>query len=318
MFQKIRTVIETIIFLLRKGVPRNILYCNGGLGDDLLLTYILLCYYHTNKRKVNIFSAREVLFNNHPAVDKVLEIKDFGKWSLFLAHINKLLKSDFKIIHVHYQHQPVGLYPYKNRHLHMADFMLQKINISQRPPGIDFKPFIYSTNSSLEPEIPKEYILIHSSSMSAPFAALVKEWNMERNMFEEFAIHFGETINQKHFPLVQIGSEKDPVLSHCIDLRGKTNISQLISIISKAKLFIGLEGGIMHIARAFDVPQIVIYGGRTMPSETGYYRSNIINLYSDVVCSPCWNTNECGFDHKCMKEISPENVFNAIGTLINK
>lgn len=310
-------MIRFLLNIFRFGFPRTILYCNGGLGDDLMLTYITFVYFKKHNRKVNIFSNRAILFNNHPAIGKVFNINQYGNCNLYLNFVNKILKTDYKIIHCSYKEQPLDLYPSIHKHIHMYDGMFEKINIL-RSFAFTLKPYLFHKPKSLISGFNFDYILVHSSSLSAPFAAKVKEWNMFENQFQIFTSKYGIEISKKYGQLIQIGSASDPKLENCIDLRGKTQLNELISIVSKAKLFIGLEGGIMHLARAFDLPQIVVFGGRTMPQETGYNEPNIVNLYAKVECSPCWNKNNCDFEHKCMKMITPEIVFESIGKLIKK
>jgi ADP-heptose:LPS heptosyltransferase len=68
------------------------------------------------------------------------------------------------------------------------------------------------------------------------------------------------------------------------------------------------------LARAVNCKSIIIYGGRARPDQTGYEDYNI-NLYSPVHCSPCWYWNFCPNDRMCMKEITAEDVLNAIEEL---
>ena len=81
-------------------------------------------------------------------------------------------------------------------------------------------------------------------------------------------------------------------------------------------VFIGLEGFLMHLARAVNCRSVIIYGGRIKPSQIGYVANK--NLYSPVECSPCWLRNPCDHNRKCMDMITVEQVIVASAEQIGK
>ena len=109
--------------------------------------------------------------------------------------------------------------------------------------------------------------------------------------------------------VIQIGAASDPKLEGAMDLRGKTTIRQSAAILANALVYIGLEGFLMHLARAVDCRSVIIYGGRLKPSQIGYVANK--NLYTQVRCAPCWLRNPCDFDRKCMDMITPPQVIAA-------
>lgn len=324
MFQ----IFNLLLFYLKTrnkyGRPRNILYCLGGLGDDLCFTTVLKAYYLKYGEKPNIFSSRPILFKGNPYIHKILDPKDFDKWSYLLTVFNKVTNKTLKITHLTYYHLPITKFPDRNAHPHLIEMMAANVNITTDElltfTHNKLSPIIYSVTEGCNTKIlPQErYILIHSSSLSAPFPVKLKEWSMlnSDNRFTKFCERYGKLVNAEFGQLVQIGSIEDPLLPNVIDLRGKTDIPTLAMLCKKAACFIGLEGGIMHFARAYNTPSIIIYGGRTMPQETGYIASNIINLYSPVMCSPCWGTNDCNFEHECMRQITEESLYESLSTLL--
>ena len=100
-----------------------------------------------------------------------------------------------------------------------------------------------------------------------------------------------------------------------IDLRGKTNISDLAAVIASCDLHVGPDSGPVHIAAAFGVPAVVIWGGYITP-ETCCYDGNI-NLYTPLACSPCWLATPCPYEKKCLEMIQPEKVIEAVWNLWN-
>jgi ADP-heptose:LPS heptosyltransferase len=65
----------------------------------------------------------------------------------------------------------------------------------------------------------------------------------------------------------------------------------------------------MHIAAAFGVPVVAIFGP-TNPVRTGPYGRNHAIVISDIECAPCYKKN-CK-SVKCMDDISVERVYKAI------
>jgi hypothetical protein len=146
-------------------------------------------------------------------------------------------------------------------------------------------------------------IAIHTSGASAVFPMKNKEWVPAR--FQQVI----DAMIPEH-TIVQLGSPGDPPLSGAIDLRGRTSIRQSAAILHNSAIFIGLVGFLMHLARSVDTRSVIVYGGRELPSQSGYScNENIIHL---LPCSPCWQWNRCSFDHACMTGIQSPTVIEAV------
>jgi len=92
------------------------------------------------------------------------------------------------------------------------------------------------------------------------------------------------------------------------NLAGKTNIQELINEIAELDLFITGDSGPMHIAAAFKVPTVSIFGPtkHLETSQWGNSKSTIIK--NNLDCQPCMK-RECPLKHhNCMKLIKPEQV----------
>lgn len=115
-----------------------------------------------------------------------------------------------------------------------------------------------------------------------------------------------------------VGSASDREISEIIEtgsgmkaisLAGKTDLKELISILRNAKYVISNDTGPMHIAAAFGVPVIAVFGPAN-PARTGPYGKNHIIVKADVPCAPCYKRN-CK-NTLCMDAISVDMVYNAI------
>src|SRR3989442_4401550 len=91
-----------------------------------------------------------------------------------------------------------------------------------------------------------------------------------------------------------------------IVLSGRTTVRRLMALIKQCRLFITNDTGPMHIATAFGVPTVAIFGP-TDPVTTSPFGSRHELVRHPVDCSPCL-LRECPIDHRCMKGISVEMV----------
>jgi ADP-heptose:LPS heptosyltransferase len=175
---------------------------------------------------------------------------------------------------------------------------------------VDLRPYLMPSESERASAAPYHgCIAIQSSGLAGRFPLLNKQWSPER--FAEVAAHLIED-----HPVVQIGSPDDPPVPWTHDLRGKTPLRRLAAILSHCRLFIGLVGMPMHLARAVDCPAVIVYGGRERPDQSGYVCNE--NLYTSMHCSPCWLDSRCDFGRACMDSISAPDVIEAAGRMLSR
>ncbi|HMK57041.1 MAG TPA: lipopolysaccharide heptosyltransferase I [Dissulfurispiraceae bacterium] len=139
-------------------------------------------------------------------------------------------------------------------------------------------------------------------------------WNTKRWPAEQFA-RLAASLDMTS---VVVGGAADRDLSKAIEkqskgkaisMAGETGIDDLIWLIRGARLMISNDSGPMHIAAACGIPVVAIFGP-TNPGRTGPYGPNNIVLKSGAGCAPCYKRT-CK-DMKCMREISPERVLEAV------
>ena len=95
-----------------------------------------------------------------------------------------------------------------------------------------------------------------------------------------------------------------------VDLIGRTSLLELVAVIAAADLHVGPISGPVHVAAAFRVPSVVIYGGYEHPCGTSYEGN--VSLYSPVPCAPCWLQTPCPYGKKCLHQIEPASVLAAV------
>ena len=115
-----------------------------------------------------------------------------------------------------------------------------------------------------------------------------------------------------------LGSDKEKALgdiiskhhSQIVNLCGKTDLVDVIDLISCAEQVVSNDSGLMHVAAAVGVKVNVIYGSSTpmyTPPLTSEERKKII--YLGLSCSPCFK-RVCPLGHtNCLNNIKVENVY---------
>jgi heptosyltransferase-2 len=89
----------------------------------------------------------------------------------------------------------------------------------------------------------------------------------------------------------------------------------LKEIVRRCDLMITNDTGPRHIAAAFDVPVVTIFGP-THPEWTEIYFPKERKVSVKVFCGPC-QKKLCPLDHRCMKEVTPGMVYGKAVELLN-
>ncbi len=107
-----------------------------------------------------------------------------------------------------------------------------------------------------------------------------------------------------------------------ISMVGKTEIHEVVELIRDSEMFVGLDGGLMHLASALGISTFTLWGA----SDFNLYGYEKINpekhkiIFNNIGCRPCnsWiepntsrvkNPSLCP-DFICMKNLKPAEVFS--------
>ena len=136
--------------------------------------------------------------------------------------------------------------------------------------------------------------------------------------------HFGALAALLDRPVLLLGSGKEAELcetirSHapdrCRNLAGQTTLMEAFALIAGAGHVVSNDSGLMHVAAAFGVPQVALFGSssplHTPPLSDA---ARVLWLKQDpdylppLDCSPCFQ-RECPLGHfRCLNDVTPERV----------
>ena len=142
--------------------------------------------------------------------------------------------------------------------------------------------------------------------------------NAKRWLPERFAEATDRVVEQFGERVVIVGATGEEALGQAIAekmhrkpvvLSGRTSIRELMSVIKRCRLFITNDTGPMHIAAAFGVPVVAIFGPTDFRTTSPFGDLHEI-VRQPVECSPCL-LRECPIDHRCMTGVTVEHVHEA-------
>lgn len=95
---------------------------------------------------------------------------------------------------------------------------------------------------------------------------------------------------------------------------GATGIKDFLALLERSRLYVGVDSGAMHVARALGVPVVALFGPSN-PRWIGPYgqREGVVRIGLD--CSPC-NRRRCRL-RTCMSEITPQMVLAEVEKVLS-
>lgn len=211
-------------------------------------------------------------------------------------------------------------------------------NPKNKPPMVAFYSAL-SGGAELEKDRPQLQMA------SAEIDQALAELGLQRGGFHVFAPgaeygpakrwparHFSELAARLDLPVLLLGSGKEAALceeiaapvnaaqpGQCLNFAGKTSLVQALCLIAACKSTISNDSGLMHVAAAFGVPQVAIFGSSS-PLHTPPLsdRAAVLWLKADAAyqppldCAPCFE-RECPLGHtRCLNDISADRVLAAL------
>jgi len=157
----------------------------------------------------------------------------------------------------------------------------------------------------------------------ASFAHAAKRWGLDR-----YAAVFDALAAQRGLPVALLGSSGEKSVNaqaaalatkaRTFDLSGTTSLPEALGILAEARLFIGNDSGLAHLAGAAGTASVVVFGS-TDPETTRPWDGprpdgkpvRLALVRRRTLCAPC-RFAVCPIDHACMAGVTPEDVLHAV------
>lgn len=150
---------------------------------------------------------------------------------------------------------------------------------------------------SVAHRFPGEYILIDPNVVMWKDPAVNRRWKKFQQVADE--------LGRQGLEVVQFEYPDMHVRLKGVKLYSAPTFRSGMLCLSRAKLFIGHEGGMHHAAAALGIPAVVIFGGYVPPAVTGY--DTHVNLTGGET-EACGSTHYCEHCQQALARITPDEV----------
>ena len=98
---------------------------------------------------------------------------------------------------------------------------------------------------------------------------------------------------------------------------GKFSLLQFASLVKRCALFVGNDGGAMHIAATVGTPVVALFGP-TYPQRWGPRGELTQVIYKGLDCRACYHPTCLRGDDSCMQQITVDEVFSAASRMLEQ
>ena len=315
---------------------RILIITPSNIGDVVLTTPVITALLeHFKRPEISLVTSprcRE-LFEKDPAIKDIYVFVKKAKTGQKLQLIRQLREQKFDLV-VDFKHSllPLMLYTKKRTSFfkrsplelrHMRDRHLWRLKAALKNlPNKEYPPRIHIDSQAQESAQALLRKNAHFIAIAPGARSHTKRWSKERYLKLIKMIYDGFKMQ-----VVLVGDKEDARIStdilkqaniSVIDLCGKTGLRELAAVLKQGRLLISNDSAPMHIAWAVGTPVIGLFG----PTDPEKYRPlgpKDIAISKRLDCSPCEKAL-CEIDnkHKCLTEISANEVFNAVKKILTQ
>ena len=298
------------------------------LGDSVMATPAienLLSFY--DKAEISIIGSPVSIeiFKNHPKITKIKALerrylslyrisKNLGKFDVFFSFRNSFRSRAFKFLISSNKKFQFNSNSYKDIHLveKYNGFINDSLNTSFDAGKLIIKS---SLNSN-----PRKLNKVFGINPGASYGD-AKRW------YPKYFADVASDLSSQYDIIIFGGpGEKDiaaDIEKHLIEygvknyqnIAGKTSIKKLIYEISNLDLLITGDSGPMHLAAAFQVPTVAIFGPTNDKETSQWMNEKSIIVKKNLECQPCMK-RECPLKHhNCMRQVKASDVLQEVKRL---
>ena len=142
----------------------------------------------------------------------------------------------------------------------------------------------------------------------------IKRWSDEG--FAQVADRLADESGLKSVIVGLDGGDRICALSrNAVDLTGRTSLAALAAVLGMARVFVGVDSGLMHLAAAAGTPVVALFGPSD-PEITGPQGEGHRAIHIDMPCRPCL-AKSCDMGRGCMVGITADMVTDAVASIVS-
>ncbi len=204
-----------------------------------------------------------------------------------------------------------------DKKLHHTDYyvrMLAQLGVTGEAGGLLLQSSVEELASARELLVDKAWIAINPGAAYGS----AKRWIPQRfaEVGDRLAEEFGMNILLTGGPgEMEIGRDIEQAMTcRPLNMIGKTGVREMMALLSCCRLMVTNDSGPMHVAAAFGVPLVAIFGP-TDHTTTSPLSDNTRIVRKAFDCAPCL-LRQCPTDHRCMEAIEVADVLVAARELL--
>ncbi|MGB7947678.1 MAG: glycosyltransferase family 9 protein [Candidatus Binatia bacterium] len=283
------------------------------------------------------------LVEHHPAVDEVVLFDRPRGWLQLVPFLRKIRAGGFDLVLDLQRHLKSGIisrwtgaprrlgfhrldgkefnWVFNNDHIPAAGNGISKLNHYLKFAeylGLVPEPVEWNLSLTADEQAAVDRFLDEIPGGFATFFA-GSRWP-SKGWFPEQMSSCANLIEQRYgLRVVLLGSQQDAALAkkaenacrqNLINWVGRTSLKEAVGIIAKAKVAVGPDTGLMHIAAAVGTPVVSLWGA-TSPRRTGPYGFEDLVIEGRAPCAPCYRKH-CPIGRICMQSIGIDEIMAKI------
>lgn len=273
----------------------------GALGDVLLTTGIIRELKNRNpKYRVNVVTAVPDLFINNPHVDEVVrDVNDVSSGLFFDLDLAYESKPKIPIVQA-YAEKVFG--------------------------GLDFdpRPEMFSNESDLNSMRTK--IGVNLKGEKVAVVHMATSWQ-NRTWPREQWMDFIRRLVSNRYKVVVVGKNNDftsDLYSGVYNMVNKLTLHEIRELMRESSVFVSVDSGLLHVAMTTDIPAVALFTCANPDYRIVRRPAKTMALVPRVSCRFCLHEQKppvtfvgCSRgDYQCLKDISPEQVMDAVSDLV--